>query len=254
MGADALTLTTGGLHLGGGRLAICAPLTGATLDGLRAEAAKAIAAAPDLVELRADGFEAVANEESLMAALAMLNETLPGTPVLFTLRAAFENGLRDIPREAALRTYVQAMQSGYVQLIDTELANDAGFLGVVLQCARANGVRVILSHHNFDHTPGADAMLATLQAMQRAGADIAKIAVMPRSKADVQALYDAMTRFRADAAIPHIGIAMGALGAETRVLGAQYGSVLTYAALDEASGSAPGQLTVSAMRAALAGL
>jgi hypothetical protein len=52
-------------------------------------------------------------------------------------------------------------------------------------------VPLIASYHNFQETPSAQDIVAKLVAMERAGADIAKVAVMPKSLRDVLTLLEA---------------------------------------------------------------
>ena len=66
----------------------------------------------------------------------------------------------------------------------------AAHRAVLLAAAQQNKVRVIFSEHHFDSTPATAAMTETLLAMQRAGADIAKLAVMPHCAADAARLLE----------------------------------------------------------------
>jgi 3-dehydroquinate dehydratase I len=85
---------------------------------------------------------------------------------------------------------------------------------------------------------------------QALGGDIGKLAVMPRSSADVLALLQATLQASSELAIPVAGMSMGALGAVTRLAGGEFGSALTFAVGQAAS--APGQLPIEELRRALA--
>ena len=247
--AGIQTIQVKGLCLGGGKTAVCAPLIGAELEVLRTEMAQVRDCAPDMVEWRADCFGGITDISVLQEALRLLRDGLPDVPILFTLRAGFENGAADIPRKAALAVYETAIASGCIDLLDTELANEPAFLRSIHVAAEATGIPVMLSHHNFTATPTEADMLETLCRAQEAGASIAKIAVMPSAPRDVLALLSALLRFRTECAcVPAIGIAMGRLGAVTRAAGGLFGSAITYAALGDASVSAPGQLGVAEVR------
>ncbi len=50
----------------------------------------------------------------------------------------------------------------------------------VRESARAHGTRIILSYHNFGYTPGQDFLVQRFLEAERLGADVAKVAVMPR--------------------------------------------------------------------------
>ena len=83
--------------------------------------------------------------------------------------------------------------------------------------------------------------------MQEAGADLAKIAVMPKEEQDVIGLLNAtwtMKKFHPDT--PVITMSMGQRGMISRLCGELYGSAVTFAAYEKAS--APGQMQVEEVR------
>jgi 3-dehydroquinate dehydratase-1 len=109
-----------------------------------------------------------------------------------------------------------------------------------------------VSCHDFHATPGSAEMVATLLRAEREGADIAKLAVMPRAPGDVLRLLDATLQAGAALRIPLITMSMGALGAMTRICGWQYGSSVTFAVGQRVS--APGQIPIKELRGAMAAL
>ena len=242
------TIPVKNITLGGGKTAICAPLAGRTAEALRAETALAAAQKPDMLEWRADYFEHARDASACEAVLRGMHETLPDMPVLFTLRAAAEGGACDIPREETARVYEAVCRASLTDLIDIERANPPGFLHNVMDAARQCGVKVILSQHNFTETPEEGAILQALRDMRALAPDLVKIAVMPRTPADVLALLSALDAYTREEDTPAIAIAMGALGAVTRAAGGLFGSAVTYAALDGGAATAPGQLGVADLR------
>ena len=93
-------------------------------------------------------------------------------------------------------------------------------------------------------------MLGRLRAMADAGADAAKLAVMPRGPHDVARLLGVTARASEELDVPVVTMSMGGLGAVSRVSGAVFGSALTFATAGGAP-SAPGQLPVERVRAML---
>jgi 3-dehydroquinate dehydratase I len=92
-----------------------------------------------------------------------------------------------------------------------------------------HGIPVILAFHDFQATPSSECLLAKLDAMRDAGADVAKLAVMPRNADDVMRLLQATAQVRrAFPDLPLSIMAMGALGSITRVAGFLYGSCATH--------------------------
>ncbi len=79
--------------------------------------------------------------------------------------------------------------------------------------------------------------------MQEMEADIAKLAVMPRTERDVLTLLDAtlaMKELHQDT--PIVTMAMGELGVISRLAGQLFGSAITFGSVGEVS--APGQIPV----------
>ena len=85
--------------------------------------------------------------------------------------------------------------------------------------------------------------------MQDLGADLPKIAVMPKSPADVITMLDAtqeMSNCHADR--PIITMSMGN-GVITRICGEYFGSSMTFGAVGQVS--APGQIPVEQLKTAM---
>ena len=82
------------------------------------------------------------------------------------------------------------------------------------------------------------------------GADIAKVAVMPKNYKDVLILLNATLKARTEhLEIPIITMSMGPEGGVTRLAGGLFGSDLTFAIGKEAS--APGQIPIGDLRQAM---
>lgn len=105
--------------------------------------------------------------------------------------------------------------------------------------------RVICSHHDFSGVP--IDVERILESMLATPARILKIAVQADDATGCLPIFDALERAQQEGR-EMIAIAMGQAGLMTRILGPSRGSFLTYGSLDDASATAPGQLTASAMR------
>ena len=245
-------ITLRGRPLAGGTLpAVCIPLVARSAEALLAEAAAAAAKGPDLLEWRVDHFEGIADTGAVVALAARLKRQAGGLPLLFTRRAASEGGQPvALPDDDVAALYAAVAAGGAVDLVDMEMASQAPHLETVRRSARAHGVALVLSFHDFQRTPPLQDLLARFRQAQALGADLAKIAVMPQSPADVLTLLQATCQASEALAIPVAGMAMGPLGAVSRVAGGQFGSALTFAVGQAAS--APGQLPIDELRSALA--
>ena len=110
---------------------------------------------------------------------------------------------------------------------------------ILLRRIHAAGVHVIASSHDFQKTPEQAVLTERLLAMQRCGADIAKLAVMPQSAADVLTLLAATEEVhRLHPELPLVTMSMGELGILSRISGELFGSCMSFAAAGESS--APG--------------
>jgi 3-dehydroquinate dehydratase-1 len=107
-------------------------------------------------------------------------------------------------------------------------------------------VPLVLSAHHFDRTPPVVEMVAAFRRAADRGADIAKLAVMPRDPRDVAALLAATAEADRTLAIPLVSMAMDEVGIESRVTGHRHGSRITWASAGAVS--APGQLPLAELR------
>ena len=241
-----------GKPLGSGRFpVICAPLVGRTGEQLLAEAAAIAAKKPDLLEWRVDFFEGIADTAAVVQLAARIKQAAGGMPLLFTRRSSREGGEKiDLAEEQVIDLYRAVCEGGQVDFVDFEMGNDPGHVRRVRELSRAGGVQLVLSFHDFLQTPGVDFLNQRYAQAQSLGADIAKVAVMPRNMDDVLTLLAATLQSSRTLDIPVIGMSMGGPGAITRLCGWAFGSALTFAV--GGSASAPGQLPIEDLEAGLA--
>ena len=244
-----IPLRDGGCIAGAGPV-ICAPLVGRSRVSLGVEASSLAVQQPDLLEWRADHFEggvAGAASDALVATAAVIRAAAPGRPLLVTLRAVREGGvdrgLDDATRAGLLG---RLARDGLADIVDFEAGSDPDALAMLREICVLARVPLLLSMHHFERTPSSESLLAAFAHMAALGADIVKLAVMPRSEADVTMLLEATSRADRSLAIPVVGISMGELGTPSRVIGHRFGSRITWCSGLEAS--APGQLPLELLR------
>jgi 3-dehydroquinate dehydratase-1 len=242
-------VTVRGTTIGTGRPVVVVPLTARTPGALLDQARAVAAAAPDVVEWRVDLLaDGRATPEAVVDAGRALVPALRGLPLLVTVRTAAEGGdaaVTDDAYEALLRTL---LDSGIADLLDVEVAREPA--ARLVTAAHAAGVPVVGSSHDFAGTPSHDAIVDRLLGMADLGADVLKIAVMPHDPGDVLTLLSATWTTAQRTARPLITMAMGELGVASRLVGGAFGSVATFGTVGDAS--APGQVELGALRAALA--
>lgn len=244
------TVKVGTVEIGTGIPKICVPVVGRTKEEITAAAEAAARSSADFVEWRADWFEDVFRPEERNRMLCILKERLGCLPLLFTFRSLLEGGEIAASPEKYREMNCQAVQSGYIDLVDVELSAGEEQVTEITDAAHAAGVKVILSSHDFEKTPSGEVLLSRLRKMQETGADILKIAVMPQSGRDVLELLSAteeMTRKYADR--PVITMSMSAAGAVSRICGETFGSAVTFGSAGRSS--APGQMDAEQLRTVL---
>lgn len=244
---SALQVTVRGAAIGGSKPLVCMPLVGTTTEKILEEAAYLVARQPDLLEWRVDAYDQAEDIEICLSCLQSLRQRIDNVPLIFTCRIDQEGGFKKISREKRLELYAAVIKSGNVDLVDVELCNKKDFISTIKELAVAQGVKLILSHHNFQETPSEPFIYAKLMEAQLAGADIAKLAAMPRNYGDVLTLLSATNKARNEAVqIPIVTMSMGPEGAVSRLIGGLFGSDITFALGMQAS--APGQIPIKAMR------
>jgi 3-dehydroquinate dehydratase-1 len=241
-----------GQALGGGVLpVIITPLVGRTRAAILAEVAAIVPKRPDLLEWRIDFFADIGDATAVIETAQAIRQAAGGIPVLLTRRNVSEGGEPiAIGESEVVAMYTLACQARCVEMIDYELSNAAENLAQLRAVSAANGITMIMSYHNFQMTPDAAVLDSKFVAAERLGADVAKVAVMPKSEQDVLTLLAATDRARQAIAIPIISMSMGGIGSLSRIMGWVYGSAATFAV--GKSSSAPGQISIEDLRVMLA--
>ncbi|CAN5355831.1 type I 3-dehydroquinate dehydratase [soil metagenome] len=238
------------VELGSGRPKVCVSLLGTTVDEMVAAVNDLVIDELDLVEVRLDHVAGSATDVSLVAdSLRAVRAVLAdGIPIIATFRSEREGGVQPITPEG----YVAVIETatGLSDAIDIELTTPRPDLDTLVAQAKATGVAVIISNHDFEATPSKTEIVERLLMEQALGADIVKVAAMPLVAADVITLLAATDEFvTRHATVPTITMSMGGLGAISRIAGETFGSCLTFGFVG--APSAPGQLGAGELRAML---
>ena len=189
--------------------------------------------------------------------------------VILTNRAASEGGSFEGTEEERMNLLAELMEVVDADAVDVEFMAEHEMRSEIIRIAHDRNASVILSFHDFSGMPAADSIENMAHEMHAEGADIAKIAVTPKTA------EDALTLLRITLKLSHSSlndslndrsgaharnarnekkvaiIGMGKIGKHTRVIAPIYGSALTYGFPDDDGEVAPGQLSISAMRGML---
>lgn len=193
-------------------------------------------------ELRAD---LLADPAQVRAALTAVRAA-SSLPLLLTYRSATEGG-KGAGHGQGYEDYLASLLQlrPAVAAVDIEMACPAS--KALVAEAKAGGYDVVGSCHDFTATPSAAQITQKLAQITAAGADITKVAYMPRTAQDVAALRHAAHDFAgAYPYQPLIAISMGQLGAPSRT---DLANCLTFATIADGAASAPGQATIAYVRA-----
>ena len=235
------------LEIGAGMPKICVPIAEKTEDAVLKAARRIIQTSADLVEWRVDWFEEIFDLDKIQNVLGNLRKILADRPLLFTCRTEEEGGAISLSFKQYERINQVAIESGYVDLIDIELLHHPEMGKELIMSAQTRGIKVVGSNHDFYSTPEKEEMLQRLVSMQKAGADIVKIAVMPKDEQDVQTLLLTAKEITGKMDLtPLVAISMGEKGLISRIAAKQYGIAMTFGSVGNAS--APGQIEVEELR------
>lgn len=231
-----------GLEFGAGCPVVCVPVIEKSKENILAVLKAMTARNVNMIEWRMDWYEDIEEEERVQGLLEEISSCidLSHTVFLCTFRSRQQGGEREIPEEQYLALNRLAAQSGVPDLVDLEYYQVKEPEHVLRQL-KQEGVRVVCSNHDFQRTPSREELKRQLTDMVEAGADFAKLAVMPEHKTDVLHLMEAVLAVKEQYPDSHlIAMSMGGDGVISRLLGGWYESEVTFAAFEKAS--APGQI------------
>ena len=224
------------------QLVIATALTDAAPSGQAHQARLAQQQGAGAAELRAD---LLADPAQVRAALTAVRAA-SSLPLLLTYRSTTEGG-KGAGHGQGYEDYLASLLQlrPAVAAVDIEMACPAS--KALVAEAKAGGYDVVGSCHDFTATPSAAQITQKLAQITAAGADITKVAYMPRTAQDVAALRHAAHDFAgAYPYQPLIAISMGQLGAPSRT---DLVNCLTFATIADGAASAPGQATIAYVRA-----
>lgn len=234
------------LIIGEGMPKICVPVTGVTEQEILSQARATKAAAPDLVEWRVDFYEKMKEKEAVENMLQQLSAVLGDIPLLFTLRTDREGSSTHVEAKEYEEILCHAASCAQTDLIDVEIMPDSSMAAAIIGTAHTYGTPVIGSNHHFEGTPANEEIDRIFSCMEKAGADVLKMAVMPLDCRDVVRMMERTQAWQEKTDRPLITMSMGALGCVSRMCGELTGSSVTFASVTAAS--APGQIDMASLK------
>ena len=202
---------------------ICVSVCEKTIEALEGAAIRASASA-DIVELRIDCLTRLEDIEQVLKRISC--------PVILTFRPEEQGGHRVLDHQARRLFWNSAPQTAWWD-IESDLALETDWS------------RIIISHHDFSGVP--EDLSQIYERLAATPAHVLKIAVQANDIVDCVPVFQLLDRARSEGR-DMIAIAMGNAGLATRILGPSRGAFLTYAALEDESATAPGQITAQKLR------
>ncbi|MBA2852400.1 3-dehydroquinate dehydratase-1 [Methanococcus maripaludis] len=186
----------------------------------------------DIVEFRIDLLNDV-NFEDI--------EEFSKIPSIITIRAEWEGGAWKKSNDERIELLKHAIKNN-VKFVDIELKEEKNLELVKYRNETESKTKIIVSYHDFEKTPEIDELIDVVEKELKIG-DIAKFATFAHSKEDTLKILNLMNKYSGKI----IAIGMGESGKLTRVLGLNFGSILTFASM-EGKASAPGQVDVKKLK------
>ena len=237
----------GKITLSNNQARVCVPVMGKTTEEVLQQLKSVVEMEPDIIEWRGDFFE-TDNNEGYLNVLKQMKDVNENIPVIFTIRTDSEGGNKKIGWNEYCDLCLFIAEKGKefnVEFVDVEVFKDDK-ANELINSLHEKGMNVIGSNHHFDKTPDKEEMVKILSTIEKSGADVCKLAVMPRDKKDVEVLIEASKETDEKIKAPIITMSMGELGAITRVIPKITKTSVTFAA--GVNASAPGQPGIKVVR------
>ena len=223
------------------------PITAKTKEQALAQAQViANTADADLAEFRIDLLSFASDTKQVIALGHELKKILGNKPLIATIRTKNEGGQLEISDTDYGKTYQAYLKNPFMDWLDVEMFRDQKVVSEIVQKAHQKKVLIVMSNHDFQKTPSQDEIEKRLLKQDQMGADILKIAVMPKSKQDVFTLMNATLKVSQQTTKPLLTMSMGQLGTISRVATANMGGSYSFGMIGQAS--APGQIDVTKLK------
>ncbi|MFA5763619.1 MAG: type I 3-dehydroquinate dehydratase [archaeon] len=164
--------------------------------------------------------------------------------IIATCRNKNCGGFFDGSEEERIKILIWAIEAG-AKYVDIEVETQIELKRKVIDFAKENNCKVIVSMHNFKETPNDSVLQKALAQEIEDGADIGKIVTFANEKISYLRVLDLILQAK-EADFPLIAFCMGEKGKSSRLTCLALGSPFTFVAYNTAS--APGQFTAKEAR------
>jgi len=225
---------------------LAVPISAAGFDEALRQIREAVAAGAAMLELRTDYLEALSPSLAAKLLGEIRSTSASRQPaVIVTCRDKSQGGARDYPEELRLDVLCAAVTAG-ADFIDVEyssFARQANRKKVSEALSNNPEARLILSAHDFKGSFGDIAGLCGEIERSYPGA-VPKLVYNANHINDCFEAFDLLHQGDGE----RIVFCMGQAGLISRIIAKKLGGFVTFASLDQASATAPGQLTIEQSR------
>ncbi len=132
------------------------------------------------------------------------------------------------------------------EFVDVNSANEVAIS--LIEQLKSNGAQTVVSFHDSNRTPSLLEMSKILDFERQVGGDVCKIVTTAKHPEDNLTILRFVSERSRETRL--VSFAMGSLGVPSRILSPLFGAQFTYAALDDQSETALGQITIDDLRTA----
>ncbi len=191
----------------------------------------------DLIEIRLDNLK---NHEGLKKISSSSN-----IPLIATNKSTKQHGSFAGTETERQKILVDAAKNGF-EYVDVDLGTPNQTQ--LINSLHDAGAKVIISFHDFEGTPLVSDLTKVLDKQVALGADVCKIITTAKTTDDNLAVLNFVSSASKNAKL--VCFAMGDWGKTSRLLSPVFGTLFTFACLDEKRKTAKGQLTIKEMNLA----
>jgi 3-dehydroquinate dehydratase I len=202
----------------------------------------------DLIEWRLDSFLRKRSVTALQESLSILSRQ-PRNPVIATNRSRIGGGFFEGSEEGRLQVLQLAAHAGADWVDLEEWVSEENLVPF-----QALEVPILLSYHDFDHTPERSVLLAQLERMAGKRPTLIKMVTRARTPEDNLRVLELIPLGRQQYGIEVIAFCMGSVGRWSRLACLMLGSPWTYVQLPGVSVAADGQISTTSMQTLLTAL
>jgi len=164
-------------------------------------------------------------------------------PLIATNRQLKQGGKHPQKEDERIKKLLETAKCGF-SYVDMELTTPK--LESVIEELKENGIKTIVSFHDFDGTPKIGELREIVHSQIRAGADVCKLVTTANKLGDNLSCLSLASEMSQKTKI--VCFAMGEKGVLSRILSPLFGACFTYASLKRGMETASGQLSIQRLR------